>query len=165
MLVVLIIGLIAALAVPTFVNTMRGQRLDSAAHTVAMACQQARYEAVFEARTCWYVVDIDKQEVRLMQEPATTNLVFAYEDIAAETNIIESTTAQVKGVTQMPVGVMITGVQIQDGTEQKNGVIGFPFYNNGVCEPFRVFLQGENEEVRALDVDMFTGKATVFTPL
>ena len=52
-LVVLIIGLIAALAIPSFDNALRGQRLDSAAHAIATACQQARYEAVFGNRTCW----------------------------------------------------------------------------------------------------------------
>jgi Tfp pilus assembly protein FimT len=163
--VVLIIGLIAALAMPSMVNTMRAQNLDSAAHTFATACQEARYQAVFAGRTCWYVIDLDKQNVRLMQEPPTTNTVFSYEEIAAETNIIESATAEVKSVMAMPTGVQIVGVQIQDGTEQKNGVIGMPFYNNGICEPFRVFLQSEDGELRALDVDMFSGKAKVFTPL
>jgi type II secretion system protein H len=165
-LVVLIISLITALALPSLVNALRGQQLDSAASDIASACQGARYEALYSARTCWFVIDFDQQHVRLLQEPAgDTNAVSTYEAIAAETNIIDSATAEVKSDVTMPNGVHITGVQAQDGSEQTTGKVGFPFYNNGVNEPFRIFLQGDNDEKRALDIDMFTGKAKVFTPL
>jgi type II secretion system protein H len=164
-LVVLIIGLIAALAIPSFDNALRGQRLDSAAHEIATACQQARYEAVFGNRSCWYVLDMDTQRIRLMLgKQADTNGVPTYEEIAAETNLVDSTEGQAAESVEMPTGVRITKVQSQDGTIQDSGKIGFPFYSNGVCEPFRVFLVSDNGEQRALDVDMFTGKAKVFTP-
>lgn len=165
-LVVLIISLITALAVPSLVNALRGQQLDSAASDIASACQEARYEALYSARTCWFVIDFDHQHIRLMQEPAgETNAVSTYEAIAAETNILDSATAEVKSDVTMPSGVRISGVQAQDGSEQTTGKVGFPFYNNGVSEPFRIFLQSDKEEKRAMDIDMFTGKAKVFTPL
>jgi len=164
-LVVLIIGLIAALAVPSFVDSMHGQRLDSAASEIATACQKARYEALFSGRTCWYVIDFDQQSIQLMQEPqAETNTVATYAEIAAETNILDSATAEVKERVSIEEGVRLTSVQAQDGSQQSTGKVGFPFYNNGVCEPFRIFLQNDKEETRALDVDMFTGKAKVYTP-
>lgn len=165
-LVVVIIGLMAALAAPSFINAIHGQRLDSAAHQLAVACQQARYEALFGGNTCWYIVDFDNQTVRLLQEPrADTNSVITYAEIAAETNILESATAEVKHTAEIPQGVTITGVQMQNGDEQSTGVVGFPFYTTGVCEPFRVFIESDDGEMRAMDVDMFTGKTRVFTPL
>lgn len=165
-LVIVIVSLVAALAIPSFVNSMKGQRLDSAASEISTLCQQARFEALFSGHSCWYVIDFDHQTVQLLQEPSTdTNTVVTYESAAAETNILDSATAEVKGRASLPGGVKITSVQVQDGSQQNTGKVGFPFYNNGVCEPFRIFLQGENEEVRAMDVDMFTGKTRVFTPL
>ena len=165
-LVVVIIGLMAALAVPSFVNAVQGQRLDSAAHALAVACQQARYEALFGKNTCWYLIDFDDQTVRLMQEPrADTNNVITYAEIAAETNILESASARVKYSAGLPQGVTITGVQMQSGDEQSTGVVGFPFYATGVCEPFRVFVESDDGEVRAMDVDMFTAKTRIFTPV
>jgi type II secretion system protein H len=147
LLVVLIIGLMAALAVPSFVASLKGQRLDSAAHRIATACQQARFEAVFNGRTCWYVVDIDKQEVRLLQRPAGEEAeIISYEVIAAETNIIHETSGALETVS-MPLGVTILRVQSQDGEVQDAGAVGFPFYSNGVCEPFRVFLESESGHV------------------
>ncbi len=165
-LVIVIMALLAALAVPSFVGALRGQHLDAAAGGLASACQQARYEALFRGRTCWYVIDFDQQNARLLQEPAgETNAAPTYEDIAAETNILDSATAEVKDTVTMPKGVKMTGVQVQDGSQQNTGKVGFPFYNNGVCEPFRVFLQSEDGEIRAMDVDMFTARAKVFTPM
>src|SRR5262245_49945373 len=116
-LVVLIISLIAALAVPSVVNALRGQQLDSAAHNLAVACQQARYEALFGGRTCWYVIDFDKQTVQLLQgPPLETNVVLSYQEIAAETNIVESGGGEVKESFDMPSHVKITSVQIEAGT-------------------------------------------------
>lgn len=165
-LVVLIIALVTALAIPSFVNAIKGQRLDSAAVDLSVACQEARFEALFGSRTAWYVVDFERQEVRVVQlPPADSNAVFLIEDIAEETNHLDSAEAEIKSTFKMPSGVTLQSVQLQDGTEQVSGYIGLPFYNNGVCEPFRVFLQNEVEEVRAIEVDMFTGKAKVITPL
>lgn len=164
-LVVVIIALIGALAIPSFINALHGQRLDSAAHDIANVSQEARLQAVSSGRTCWYVVDIEQQEVRLLQEPATdTNDVVSYETIAAETNILTSATAEELLSKSMPEGVKIASVVSQDALEQTAGAVGFPYYNNGVCEPFRVFLRTETDEVRGIDIDMFTGKADVFTP-
>lgn len=177
LLVIVLIGMATAVAIPSFTGTFRGARLRSAARTVAMAARFARSSAVlhqqdmalifYPGRNEFELVSIrdsaaasdrerflDSREARavaglLGEEPAAS-------DPAAALPAIES-----ELVRPLPEGVGILEVAVNGEVIDIEGSYLANFYANGMSDEFAVRLVDESGRGAEIAMDPLSGQVAV----
>lgn len=114
LLVVVVIGIILTIAMPSFVRSMQGQRLRAAARTMTTVSRYARSMAV-----------IKQSDLKLV-----FNLVNGQVDLL-------SSNAAVPRFTRTIEGVRLVEVAIEGQDPVTDGSCAVPFGRNGLCAPFK----------------------------
>ncbi len=163
LLVLVIIGVITAVAVPEYVRSMRGNRLRTAARTVVAAGRYARSMAVLHQRA-----------VTIRFEIGGMGLVIDAQRITPATNAVAEAVTPAAGAAfapdtpdaggSRPGGpgmtirlerrldlVTIADVQIQGEAAESGAVV--VYQSNGRCTPYRVRLEDREGGVMEIRVD------------
>ncbi len=130
LLVVVVMGIAAAIAMPSFVRSIQGQRLSTAARTLATVARYARSMAVLK-----------QSDLSL-----TFNLASGQVDLA-------SPNASMPNFARTVHGVRLQTVTIEGADPVTEGVCSVPFMRNGVCIPFAVIIMDPNGNYVVLQVD------------
>jgi len=130
LLVVVIMGIIAVIAMPSFVRSIQGQRLSTAARTLATVARYARSMAVL------------KQSDLIL----TINLANGQVDLVSSNTTLPSFSRAVNGV-------HLQEVAIEGFDPVTEGTCRVPFLRNGVCIPFVITIADQNGNVCVLTVD------------
>ena len=130
LLVIVVMGIAAAMAMPSFVRSIQGQRLSTAARTLATVARYARSMAVLK-----------QSDLSL-----TFNLANGQVDLVSSNTSLPSFSRAVNGV-------RLQEVTIEGADPVTEGVCSVPFLRNGVCIPFAVTLADQHGNVCVLNVD------------
>ncbi len=167
LLVLVIIGVITAVAVPEYVRSMRGNRLRTAARTVVAAGRYARSMAVLHQRAIAIEFEIDGSRLvidsnRIVPaintiEDATANMRdVAHESIGAETPEVPTSSGPGMNIRleRMLDMVTISEVRLQqqanDAAVEDGPTRKAVYASNGRCTPYRVRL--EDHEGNAMEI-------------
>lgn len=141
MLVVVIIGILLTVTVPSMVRSIRGSRLRAAASAIARAGKYARSMAV-----------MDQKEVRL---------VFHKTGPRIEAGGSSGSRAKLDRTLD---GVRIDNVEISDGAAQSSvgGEVSWTvsYMRNGRCTPYSVTIANSRDETITIQVDAFATAKT-----
>jgi len=166
--VMVIIGIVTALAVPSFVKSIRGNRLRAAAQTVVMSGRYAWSMAVLNQKDVEVAFDLEACaiDIRLSAPPVDDEAEFGEEEEedrlaltalprAAEDEIPETTGAGFEEITRQLERVYIDYVLIEDGEESNpaDKVQTVVYHSNGQCTPYSVRVVDENGEAIVIEVD------------
>ena len=130
LLVIVVMGIAAAIAMPSFVRSIQGQRLSAAARTVTTVARYARSMAVLK-----------QDDLGL-----TFNLANGQVDLVSSNTSLPSFSREVNGV-------RLQEVSIEGADPVTEGVCSVPFLRNGVCVPFAVTIVDRNGNFCVLKVD------------
>ena len=130
LLVIVVMGIAAAIAMPSFVRSIQGQRLSTAARTLTTVARYARSMAVLK-----------QNDLAL-----TFNLANGQVDLVASNTSLPSFSRAVNGV-------RLQEVSIEGADPVTEGVCSVPFSRNGACAPFAVTIADHNGNYVILKVD------------
>ena len=130
LLVIVVMGIAAAIAMPSFVRSIQGQRLSTAARTLTTVARYARSMAVLK-----------QSDLSL-----TFNLGNGQVDLVSSNTALPSFSRTVNGV-------RLQEVSIEGGDPVTEGTCSVPFQRNGVCIPFAVTIADQNGNMCVLKVD------------
>jgi len=130
LLVIVVMGIAAAIAMPSFVRSIQGQRLSTAARTLTTVARYARSMAVLK-----------QSDLAL-----TFNLANGQVDLVSSNTSLPSFSREINGV-------RLQEVTIEGADPVTEGTCSVPFLRNGVCVPFAVTIVDPNGNLCALKVD------------
>lgn len=134
LLVVVIIGIMLGIVMPSFVRSIQGQRINAAARTMAAVTRYARSMAVLNQ------TDLSMR----------FNLANGQVDLT-------STNVSIPRFTRMIEGVRVAYVQVEGRDEVREGVCSIEFKQNGVCRPFNVKIVDSRGNFVIVKVDALAG--------
>lgn len=179
LIVVVIAGMMAAIAVPGFTRAMKGAELRSAARTLTMAHKFARNTAVLRQTPMALLVDTEARMIEVLSLSSRNSLQLRggflddrSERAAApppedgepapaaprEKPAIESELQRTYG-REVSLDLFATA----DGrkAEELNGVYWVSYYPNGMCDGFRIRLADANGQKVTITAEGISGAAEV----
>ncbi len=161
LLVIVIIGVMAAISVPSFVRSMQGNRLRSAARTVAAAGRYARSMALLHQRPVIVTFEIDghnlKVDLAARRPPPSEDEEDLHMDAAfPETDFGELAVHRSRAGEDEPAikieryleGVRIYRVYMTERRDRSSSDdrerVQIVYGSNGRCQPHEVVLQDDN---------------------
>ncbi len=171
LLVVAILGIVAAITLPNLVHSMRGNRIRHATRNIVTAGRYARSISVLRGESHALVFDIDGSGIFVSEgvtalpvppseeaedfdesvfEEKTSNVLFAAEQAFAGTGELS----------RQFEGVQITSVELGNGDVFTRGTAVVVFESNGRCTPYLVTLEDEEGKRVLIDVDALASVET-----
>lgn len=171
LLVVFLIGVAAAVTMPNFVRSIKGNRLRAAARTVIMACRYARSMAIIRQTGMLLRFNIDDNIVEIVENrgdvnktddsnaSATTDTVdnSFFESGKLESDELSAlpSTSEMKPIIRKLDRVNIDRVErINSGEQKAAGIFEARFFSNGLCDSFTVRLIDEDGISMAISCDI-----------
>ena len=130
LLVVVVLGIAVAIAVPSFVRSIHGQRLSTAARTLTTVARYARSMAVLKQSDLGLIFNLANGQVDLV-----------------------SSNTSLPSFSRAVNGVRLQDVTIEGADPVTDGTCSVPFLRNGVCVPFAVTIVDQNGNYVILKVD------------
>ena len=178
MLIVVIMLLASALAIPSFVRSYRGAKLRTAARTVVMVHRHARSMAVLGQKEVGVLFDIAQQHLEVVSIGTETSagdkskFLEQSADRAADSAIQagkdsdeEEPKANPTVVSELtrklPDGVKIDSFESEKVEQEVDGIYWVTYHPNGMSDPYTVRLVGDNQKAAVVEVDPISGKAKV----
>ena len=176
LLVVVIIGIAAAVAVPAFSKSLRGAKLRSSTRTVMMMHRNAQTKAVLGQRYTALLFDdlkgtvemVDQGQVGQKQDSFFEN-VGGSGDGGAMGAVVsggEASAAEASATgapSSLQVRSLEEGVKILSfrGGADVDGIHYVSFYPNGMCQAYTIEIGDDENRTAKIKVDAVTGKAKV----
>lgn len=126
-IVVFIIAILMAIALPSFVRSYNGMILTDAARSFATICQMARIDAVSQQQTATVHINLDRQMFWLTQT------------VRGEDGVREERRLK---VIELSNRIALVDAVRTDGPVTGDKQIDVDFYPNGTCDPVYIILQG-----------------------
>lgn len=139
LLVIALIGITTAIAIPFLVQSIRGHRLRTAARTTVTVARYARSMAVLKQSDLSITFNLDNGHIDLISSNTT----------------LPSFSRVVKGVTLAYVDIQGHDSPYTEGT------CTVPYYRNGICTPFSVKILDPNGNYVIVKVDALSSIRTI----
>lgn len=173
LLVVVILLVTSALAVPSFIRSFRGAKLRAAARAVVMSHRYARAMAVLKQTDAAILYDSKKGSIEIVtvksSDEAARNKFLDNRAGTGETPSGHARTEQretadtiVSELTRVvPEGVRIERLESSHVQREKDGLYWVMYYANGMCDDYTLHLIDEHQKRALIKVDPISGKASV----
>jgi len=173
LLVVAILGVAAAVTLPSFVRSMRGNRLRTAAQTVVMAGRYARSMAVLQQREMAVTFDLAGGAISVAGSgaaPARKEDEDTGQDVPAPPPTAEEFGGEARQSRAHATGegrlsrkldrVSIDWVELEDGPVVNEGLCTVVYHTNGRCTPYTVRIVDEEGSWVTVEVDALSTATT-----
>lgn len=168
-LVVAILLMAGALAVPSFIRSFRGAKLRSAARAVVMSHRYARAMAVLKQTDAAILFDgkIGEIEVVSVKDSAGAerNKFLDNRSGTGTQGVAGADAGSASIVSELrrriPEGVRIERVESRTVKQEKDGLYWVRYYSNGMCDDYSVRLTDEHQRRALVKVDPISGKVAV----
>jgi prepilin-type N-terminal cleavage/methylation domain-containing protein len=177
LLVGLIIAFVAAIATPSFVNSMKGQRLRQARRSVMACGKYARTMAISRQQPMNLILTVGGNRIAVEAGPVpkpASERVYTRDQVTAMSNGPSLDLPDIPPAEEAPApsqdnrrnlsrvldGVRVKSLNIRDGLKsEEDGAISIPYRSNGTCPPYEVVLSDEDGTESTITVD-FLGDAS-----
>jgi hypothetical protein len=176
-MVIVIMMLAAAMAVPSFIRSFRGAKLRTSSRAVVMSHRYARGMAVLKQVHVAVLFDAKKSTIEIVSVTDDSAVrhhdkVFEEREKQAEVEAGPTAAEEIKpaapasGVVQELVRPLADGVKIahfesEKVEQEKDGIYWVNYYRNGMCDPYSIELRDEYNKSATVIVDPLSGKAKV----
>jgi prepilin-type N-terminal cleavage/methylation domain-containing protein len=170
-LVVVIIGIAAAVAVPAFAKSFRGAKLRASTRLVMTMHRNAQSKAVLGQRYVAILFDEVKGTLELVDQGQSGQKKDAFFEgvgggggtMGAVASGGEAPAADAPPVQSMLLRKLEDGVKIQSfqGGREFDGIYYVSYYPNGMCEAYEIEIGDDENRTARIEVDAVTGKAKV----
>ena len=178
MLIVVIMLLASAMAIPSFVRSYRGAKLRSAARTVVMVHRHARSMAVLGQKEVGVLFDIARQQLEVVSIASETSA--NDKSMFLEQSSTREADSAIQGgkapdeeepkakppiaselTRKLPEGVKIDSFESEKVEQEVDGIYWVAYHPNGMSDPYTIRLVDDNQKAAVVEVDPISGKAKV----
>ncbi len=177
LLVVVIVGIASAIALPRFAQSYKGAKLRSASRIVAMMSRYARNTAVLHQKDVAVIFYPGRNELEMVSiggdtlsadrerfldsrdERAVAGLL--NDDDDPEMADVAPPPIESEMVRKLPDGVEILNVEVDGEVFEIEGSYLVNFHSNGMSDEFALNLMDEDERRSTIRIDPLSGKVTV----
>lgn len=154
-LVVVIIGIAAAVTAPSFLHSMREARLRMSVRTLTTMHRDIRSQTVLAQKYMALLVDSKLGTLEAVDQSAPElNTDMFLEGQISGSQSTESITTQSVGVRQLEETVEVSGFS---GGSEIDSIYFVRYYPNGMCDPFSIELRDERGRFATIRVNGVTG--------
>ena len=179
MVVVIIVAIASAVAIPSFVKSFRGAKLKVGARTVNMASRLARSTAVLQNQHMALLFFPDASEIEMVhvkmpnrrgQQSQFLNnrdqrrlegMLDSDEEEAESTTGEEAVSIAVELARKLPEGVRISNIETAEESAKFEDAAWVNFYPNGMSDAFKVTLIDEDNKEAEVSVDPISGRVSI----
>ena len=179
LLVLAIIGVIAAVTVPNIARSMRGSRRRTASRIVVMAGRYARSMAILQQKDVTLSFNVENASVSVAlagnkqpkdtkedekdNEESDVSALGLYEETSLDSD--EPDTPALSSAGLPPIErklehISIVSVEVDGEGEQENGDYAITYFSNGRCYPYNVELADGDGGIISIEVDAFGSAKT-----
>lgn len=171
LLVVAIMGIVAAITVPNLTRSMRGNRIRHATRNIVTAGRYARSISILRESSHALVFDIDGSGIFVSEGVTVLPPPPSEESEEMEESVFEEASSNVLFVAERAFagsgelarqfeGVRILSVELGGGDVLTRGTAVVVFESNGRCTPYIVTLEDEQGKRVIIDVDALASVET-----
>jgi prepilin-type N-terminal cleavage/methylation domain-containing protein len=157
-LVVLIIGLTTAFAIPSFVRSYQGAKLRTSARSVVMAHRYARSVAVLQQKRVQIYFYLDQGKIEVVSlapdEPASQPSPFPDEEA-------ESLAVREELRKSLEDGVRILEFELEKEGQENQDSSWVNYHPNGMSDEYAIRLIDGQDKTLMIRIDPLSGKAKV----
>ncbi len=155
LLVIAIMAIVTAVTLPSFVQSIRGNRLRTAARMVTMAGRYARSMAVLRQQEM--LLEFNLSAGTFTVHPASATMT---------SNRVISAAGDPDTVTRKLDRVKLVSLELTEGNaaEVTDGVCSVLYRSNGLCTPYRVVIRDEQAAAVVIEVDALSTATTEDQP-
>jgi len=179
LLVVMIMMLTAALAVPSFIRSYQGAKLRTSVRTIVMAHRHARATSVLQQKQSVILFDVKKNEIEIISVSAAMQVSDKDKFLDGRANrtgsdVVDAAEAdkqrqtgekEMSPVISELVRKMADGVKIVDFESEKvqeeDGIYWVNYYPNGMCDPYELRVVDDKNQAATVKIDGLSGSAEV----
>ncbi len=186
LMVVIIAGLIAGMAVPRFVNSYKGARLRDSVRTIVRIHRFARSTSVLDQKASALLFDIEKNTVTLLSLPEngggadragfldqmnTKDSIFDDNPVDDETEEKvqdgEDGSTEKDSIEELLECPLAEGIKIVDfeskiADQEIEGIYWVNYFPNGMCDPYKIRVAGaDGKKFATIEVDSISGQVEV----
>ncbi len=158
-IVVMIMGLIMAWGMPTFVQTFKRQPLQQAVNDFMEGCAAARAAAILSGAPAELIVSAEGNSTSFRVQSGAANTV---DPLSGQTSSGGSTTFNEK----LPdtIAFEMLAVNFQDAVQAGQSEVHVRFFPNGTCDEFTaILIEPSTGKRRMIHLDVITGHADLKT--
>ena len=138
LLVVVIVAITAAVAMPSLVESIRWHRLRAASHTLVTIARYSRSMAILKQCNLSISFNLDTGQIDMI-----------------------SSNASLPRFTRVVEGVTLESVEMDGGNSFTAGACAVPYSRNGTCRPFAVKIRDNNGNYILVKVDALSSCKTL----
>ena len=173
LLVVMIILITTAIAIPSFVQSFRGAKLRTSARSVVMMHRLARAKAVLGQKRIAVIFDSKKQELEMVSinegsqaDDENRFLDSRNQRTTAELDEADKPTekteavppVQTEEIRRLAEGVSINAFETQSGQHSIDGIFWVEYYPNGMTQKYAMKLRDQQGKECTVTVDPLSGR-------
>ena len=167
-LVVVIIGIASAVAVPTFAKSFKGAKLRSSVRMVLSMHRQAQSKAVLGQQYVSLLFDLRKGTVEMVEQSRSDDMKDAFFDSLGTASSSADSAAPASGEDAAAVSSALVR-KLEDavafssfsGGREIDDIHYVTYYPNGMCEGYTVSLADADSRRKSVRIDPVTAKAKV----
>jgi type II secretory pathway pseudopilin PulG len=173
MLVVAIIAIVSAVTLPSFMNSIRGKRLQTATRTVVMAGRYARSMAVMSQQEYALCFDLDESRITVglaQQRPPVAHSDASMEPEPSIFHDPPGSVSNAPAVSDAAAGeiervldrIRITSVDVEEEgrAPADSGKVTVYYRTSGRCAPYTVKVADEDGKTATIEVDALASAET-----
>ncbi len=161
MIVVVILGVMAMVAVPQMSGMNRKNKLRAAARQIVALTKAARAEAVFGERTTELVLDVKKQRYWLDLRKPKEEKKTGTRTSAKKGTRDKNAKSMLEEVHELKDGITIKEVNAYDENILKDSLIAVDFHPDGTASPTMLSLHNEQGQAITIQILRASGTAEV----
>jgi prepilin-type N-terminal cleavage/methylation domain-containing protein len=168
LLVVVIILIATAVAIPSFTKSFKGAKIRAATRVIVMSSRYARSVAVLQQVDTAVLYDAELGTVEIISIKDNSNPASRFLNEATD-GTMQDGDKEAPTVTSLlkrnlEEGVRIVSVESEDsenGVEEVDGIYVARYYSNGMCDEYSVELEDDSGKRVRMTVDPLSGKSVV----
>lgn len=179
MVVVIIVAIASAVAIPSFVKSFRGAKLKVGARTVNMASRLARSTAVLQNQHMALLFFPDASEIEMVHvkvpsrrgqqsqflnnrdQRRVEGMLGSDGEETESTKGEEAASIAVELARKLPDGIRISNVETTENSAKFEDAAWVNFYPNGMSDAFKVTLIDEDNKEAEVSVDPISGRVSI----
>jgi len=164
-IVVMLIGMIMAWGMPTFVQTFRRAPLQQSVNDFMDACKSARAAAIFSGAPAELVVSVNESQLITLNVQRSASAATTIDPLTGEASAGGSNGGYAfNGTLAEGVGLEMLAVNFIDVVKTGGSSATVKFFPNGTSEEFTAILfEPSTNKRRMIQLDVVTGLATLRT--
>ncbi len=162
LMVVVIILIASAIAIPSFTRSFRGAKLRASTRAIVASSRYARSRAVLQQVQAALLFDTELGTMEVVSiDQGDTSKKFLNDEPLEGEEAAPNVESRLKKQLEQDVRIVAISSDDPDGIAEIDGIYWVMYYPNGMCDQYVVELEDDQQKRVRIEVDPLSGKSAV----